>query len=132
MEVQGGVSFPTAARCAIGSRMDDTAKDGFIVVLCTVPSVEVGAQLGRILVEQQLAACVNILPGLRSIYRWQGAVHDDAEAQLVIKTRAAHWQELLTTLRAHHPYDEPEVIALPVVQGSPTYLQWLEAQTQRS
>ena len=122
--------FPAAARCAIGAVMDET-KDGFIVVLCTVPSVEVGADLGRILVGQQLAACVNIIPGLRSIYRWQGAIHDDAEAQLVIKTRAAHWSELSTTVRAHHPYEEPELIALPIVHGSPTYLQWLEAQTQR-
>lgn len=101
-----------------------------LVVLCTVPSADVGAQLGRGIVEEQLAACVNILPAVRSIYRWQGAVHDDAEAQLVIKTRAARFDALLAWIRRHHPYEEPEVIALPIVQGSPSYLAWIGAQTQ--
>ena len=102
----------------------------FLVVLCTVPSAEVGAQLGRRVVEEQLAACVNILPAVRSIYRWQGAVHDDAEAQLLIKTRASRFEALLELIRSHHPYAEPEVIALPIAQGSPSYLQWITEQTQ--
>lgn len=104
--------------------------ESFLVVLCTVPSAEVGAQLARGIVEEQLAACVNIIPAVRSIYRWQGAVHDDAEAQLVIKTRASRWDALLAWVRSHHSYEEPELIALPIAQGSPSYLDWMRAQTQ--
>jgi periplasmic divalent cation tolerance protein len=104
--------------------------ESFLVVLCTVPSAEVGAQLGRDMVEAQLAACVNIMPAVRSIYRWQDAVHDDSEAQLLIKTRASRFEALLAWIRSHHPYEEPEVIALPIAQGSPSYLAWITAQTQ--
>ena len=104
--------------------------DSSLVVLCTVPSAEVGAQLARGIVEAQLAACVNIIAAVRSIYRWQDAVQDDTEAQLIIKTRAARFEALLAWIRSHHPYEEPEVIALPIVQGSPSYLEWIGAQTQ--
>ena len=106
-----------------------TSTDSFLVVLCTTPSPEVGAELGRGLVEQKLAACVNIVPGLRSIYSWQGETKDDAECQLLIKTRRTRFEALAEYIREHHPYEEPEIIALPVVAGSATYLAWVAGQT---
>jgi periplasmic divalent cation tolerance protein len=104
---------------------DDTC----LVVLCTTPSAEVGAALARKLVEAKLAACVNIVPAIRSIYRWQGETKDDAESQLVIKTQSACYAALERLIRAHHPYDEPEIIALPITQGSASYLSWLRGET---
>lgn len=104
----------------------------FIVILCTAPTPDVGAELGRGLVEQRLAACVNVLPGVRSIYCWQGEIHDDPEVQLLIKTQASHFESVAQFIREHHPYDEPEVLALPIQHGSATYLAWLSAQTRSS
>lgn len=101
----------------------------YLVVLCTAPTEEAGAELGRGLVERQLAACVNIVPGVRSIYSWQGEVKDDAEVQLLIKTRSARFEALAAWIRDHHPYDEPEIIALPIAEGSASYLAWIAAQT---
>jgi periplasmic divalent cation tolerance protein len=111
------------------SVMADSA-DSYIVVLCTTPDAQVGAEIGRGLVERQLAACVNIVPGLRSIYSWQGEVKDDGETQLLIKTRRARFEAVAQWIRDHHPYSEPEIIALPIVAGSSTYLDWISAQTQ--
>jgi periplasmic divalent cation tolerance protein len=105
---------------------DDTP----LVVLCTTPSAEVGAALARKLVEAKLAACVNIIPAVRSIYRWQGETKDDAESQLLIKTRSARFAALEQLLRQQHPYSEPEIIALPIVQGSASYLSWLRDETE--
>ncbi|HTU58975.1 MAG TPA: divalent-cation tolerance protein CutA, partial [Polyangiales bacterium] len=84
----------------------------FVVVLCTTPKEDVSAQLARGLVEAELAACVNIVPAVRSIYRWQGATHDDAESMMVIKTQAARFEALAEWIRNHHPYSEPEIIML--------------------
>jgi periplasmic divalent cation tolerance protein len=110
--------------------MSTDPADEYLVVLCTVPDVNAGAELGRGLVEQRLAACVNIVPGLRSIYSWQGEIKDDAEAQLLIKTRLARFDALASFIRKHHPYEEPEIIALPISLGSDSYLAWVDAQTQ--
>jgi periplasmic divalent cation tolerance protein len=106
------------------------SSDNYIVVLCTAPDAQVGAEIGRGLVEQQLAACVNIVPGLRSIYSWQGEVKDDGEVQLLIKTRRARFEAVAQWIRANHPYTEPEIIALPIIAGSSTYLDWISAHTQ--
>jgi len=95
------------------------------VVLVTAPDAEVGARIGRALVEEGLAACANLLPGVRSIYRWQGAVHEGAEVLLILKTRAALAAALAARVRALHPYELPEVIALPVAGGSQPYLDWV-------
>jgi periplasmic divalent cation tolerance protein len=76
-------------------------------------------------VEAQLAACGSIVPGLTSVYRWQGAVHKDPELLLVIKTRAALLSALAARVKQLHPYDEPEVLALPAVGGSAGYLRWV-------
>ena len=103
--------------------------DSVLVVLCTTPTPEVGAELGRGLVEQKLAACVNVIPGLRSIYSWQGETKDDAECQLLIKTRRSRFEAVARWIRDHHPYSEPEILGLPVVTGSPSYLAWVAEQT---
>jgi periplasmic divalent cation tolerance protein len=100
-----------------------------LLVLCTAPNAEVAADLGRRLVENKLAACVNVIGGLRSFYFWDGAVQDDSEVQMFIKTRRARFDALRTWLAAEHPYDEPEVLAFEVADGSASYLDWLVAQT---
>ncbi len=103
----------------------------FIVVLITVPSSEVGERIAAALLEKKLAACVNILPGVTSIYTWKGAVQKDQELLLVVKTRADLFQaRLVPAVKAVHPYEVPEIIALPVLMGSPDYLDWIAAETQ--
>jgi periplasmic divalent cation tolerance protein len=104
--------------------------DAFVVVLVTVPNQDVAASLARTLVEEKLVACVNILPGIRSIYSWQGTICDEAELLCVLKTR----RELFPTVRervvALHPYQVPEVIALPLTLGHAPYLDWLHDETR--
>jgi periplasmic divalent cation tolerance protein len=95
------------------------------VVLCTFPDQEKARQIGTVLVERQLAACINILPGVESIYRWKGELNRDAEALALIKTTAGGYPALEEALVGLHPYDEPEVIALEVVAGSAGYLGWV-------
>ena len=99
-----------------------------IVVLSTCDSPESAAALARELVEQRLAACVNILPGARSIYRWQGKIEDASEWVLVIKTRRDLFARLRETIAKTHSYEVPEVIALPILDGSEPYLAWLDGQ----
>ena len=100
------------------------------VVLVTAPDAEAAARIGRALVEEGLAACANLVPGVRSIYRWQGAVHDDPEVLLILKTRAALSAALAERVRALHPYELPEVIALPVTGGSEPYLDWVRSASE--
>jgi len=99
------------------------------VVLVTAPDAEEGARIGRRLVEERLAACVNVVPGLRSLYLWEGRVEDDAEVLLVVKTRAERLDALALRVRDLHPYDVPEVVALPVVGGSAEYLAWVREES---
>jgi periplasmic divalent cation tolerance protein len=99
-----------------------------LLVLCTAPTAEVAAGLARALVEARLAACGNVLPGLRSIYRWQGRVEDQPEVLLLLKTTRASFPALRDELLRRHPYEVPEVLALPIEAGSAPYLEWLAAQ----
>ena len=101
-----------------------------LVVLVTAPSPEVAAALARTLVEERLAACGNVLSEVRSIYRWEGQVREDAEALLVLKTTRARLEALRDRVLALHPYDVPEVLALPVEAGSAAYLSWLASETR--
>ncbi|GFR49461.1 hypothetical protein Agub_g11521 [Astrephomene gubernaculifera] len=101
-----------------------------IVVYVTVPNAEVGRTLAAQLVESRLAACVNILPGVTSVYWWEGKVNSDPEMLLVVKSRSPLLPELTAFIKAHHPYQEPEVLALPVLGGSPSYLAWLVGSTR--
>lgn len=100
----------------------------FIVVYVTCPE-DHAAKLGGSLVEGRLAACVNIVPTVRSLYTWKGEVCDDAESLLVIKTRASLFELLREKVVDLHPYDVPEVIALPITAGHPSYLRWVEEST---
>jgi periplasmic divalent cation tolerance protein len=100
-----------------------------LVVLVTCPTPERAAEIARALVEERLAACGNVVPGLRSIYRWEGKVQDDAEALLVLKTTRARFEALRERVLALHPYEVPEVIALSVEAGSAPYLAWIAAET---
>ena len=97
-----------------------------IVVLSTCDSEEQASQIARGLVEKQLAACVNILPGVRSVYRWKGKVEESTEWMLVIKSRRDLFPSLRAELQKLHSYEVPEVIALPVIDGSEAYLAWLD------
>lgn len=96
-----------------------------LVVLCTFPDASKARQIGAALVERQVAACVNVVPGLRSIYRWQGQVEDDAEVLALIKTTRATYPRLEAAILELHPYDTPEVLALSVQQGAEAYLKWV-------
>jgi periplasmic divalent cation tolerance protein len=97
---------------------------GVVVVYVTAPLAE-APPLARALVEQRLAACVSVVPEVRSVYRWEGAVHEDTEALLLIKTTADGLPALLAGVRRLHTYSTPEIIALPVVAGDPAYLAWV-------
>lgn len=99
------------------------------VVLVTVPDVRVGRELGRQLVDEGLVACVNVVPGVRSIYRWQGKVEESDECLLVMKLRRAGVGPVRERVQALHPYDLPEVLALPVEDGSQPYLDWVVAES---
>jgi periplasmic divalent cation tolerance protein len=100
----------------------------FIVVLVTAGSSVEGERLARALVEERLAACVNRIAGVQSVYRWEDKVEQSAEELLVIKTRAERFAALEKRVRELHSYSVPEIIALPVVGGSESYLHWLGEQ----
>lgn len=95
----------------------------------TVPDHERAEAIARTLVSERLAACVQIVPGLRSIYRWEGDIHDDEEVLCLIKTRAESFAALAGRVRELHPYQVPEILAFEVADGSPAYLEWLAAET---
>jgi periplasmic divalent cation tolerance protein len=95
------------------------------IVLCTVPDEAVAKRIASVLVEERLAACANIVPGITSIYRWQGAVESTAELLLIIKTNAAVYPRLQDRIRALHPYELPEIIAVSPAAGLPDYFAWI-------
>lgn len=104
--------------------MEDTAQ----LVYCSCPRSEAQA-LAKTVVEQGLAACVNVLDAVQSIYRWQGELQQDEEALLLIKTRQSRLADLQAALLAAHPYELPEIIAVPIGAGHAPYLQWIQDQT---
>ncbi|MEM1083597.1 MAG: divalent-cation tolerance protein CutA [Verrucomicrobiota bacterium] len=103
-------------------------KNQILVVLCTFPDEEKARQIGAVLVERQVAACINLLPGLRSIYRWEGRIEEESEVLGVIKTTSEAYPALEAALLELHPYDTPEVLALPVEKGSAAYLKWVAGE----
>ena len=98
-----------------------------LVVLTTLPSPETAAEIARTLVEEQFAACVNLVPGIRSIYRWQGVVEDATETLAIIKTTRPGYEALAQRLVELHPYDTPEVLAVPLIGGHFDYIEWIAA-----
>lgn len=104
--------------------------DQAIVVLITAPSQEVARGIASTLLEQKLAACVNVLPGVRSYYTWKGEPQEDQEVLLFVKTRLALFENyLIPAVRAVHPYELPEIIAFTVQAGLEGYLKWIEEET---
>ena len=101
--------------------------DALRVVFVTAPDAEAGERIARTLVDERLAACVNIVPGVRSIYRWEGRIEEEAEVLLIAKTRADRCDALAGRVRQVHPYAVPEVLALPVAGGSEPYRAWVAA-----
>jgi periplasmic divalent cation tolerance protein len=101
-----------------------------IVILVTVGSEAEAEMIAKAVVEEQLAACVNILSPMRSVYRWEGKVTDDREWLLLIKTRAERFAAVETRVKALHSYQVPEVIALPIMAGTEEYLRWLREETE--
>ncbi|HEY5930375.1 MAG TPA: divalent-cation tolerance protein CutA [Burkholderiales bacterium] len=102
---------------------------GFIVVLTNLPDRESALKLANSIVEQRLAACVNVLSECTSVYRWQGRIEQASEVPVVIKTAAVSFARLEAAIRAVHPYELPEIISVPVVAGLAPYLDWIAAET---
>lgn len=100
-----------------------------LLCITTLPDADAAGKLAAALIEQRLAACVNILAPCRSVYRWQGKIHSDNEVPLLIKTSTERYSALEGYLRQHHPYELPELIALDIAQGLPAYLDWLTAES---
>lgn len=101
----------------------------YAVVMVTASGMDQAKEIARALVEEEMVACVNILGGMVSIYRWKGKVEEGQECLLIIKTRMTRVPEVITRVKSIHTYDVPEIIALPIIDGNPSYLQWIEEVT---
>jgi periplasmic divalent cation tolerance protein len=102
-----------------------------ILVITNVPDASVAKSISHQLIEKRLAACINQLPGIRSVYRWNGVIEEADEVCLLIKTRQSHYAELEMTIKTLHPYEIPEIIVLPIINGLPSYFQWIENETKK-
>ena len=100
-----------------------------IIVFSNCGSQEEARRVARALVDTRVCACVNIIPGIQSIYRWQGSIQEEAEWMLIIKTTRELFDRLSAELRKNHSYEIPEVIAIPIVEGNPDYLKWIDRET---
>ena len=100
-----------------------------IVVLSTCASEDEALRIAEELIRRRLAACVNLLPRVRSIYHWKGAVEEQEEILMIIKTARSQFERLRTELSQLHSYEVPEIIALPIVDGAPSYLEWIDRET---
>lgn len=101
----------------------------YIVVFITAPNEDEAVKIANALVSERLAGCVNIIKGVRSIYSWQGKIEDEPEVLMILKTRQSLFEPLLKRVKELHTYSVPEVIALPIVEGSEDYLKWLSEVT---
>lgn len=106
-----------------------TAPAETLLVLTNLPDADSARQVARQLVEQRLAACVNILPACTSVYRWNDAIESATEVPLLIKTTLARYPALQAALTELHPYELPEIIAVPLHEGLPAYLAWVDTET---
>ena len=103
-----------------------------LLVFTNLPERAAAERLADALIARRLAACINILAPCRSVYRWQGAVQHEEEHPVLIKTTRAAYAELEAQIRAHHPYELPEIVAVPIERGLPAYLDWVAAETAPS
>lgn len=97
------------------------------IIFCTVPQLDFAQKFARELVTQKLAACVNILPAMTSVYAWQGEIETAQEHLLIIKAQAKQYSAIENWLKSNHPYEVPEIVALPITQGLPDYLNWISS-----
>ncbi len=102
----------------------------YIVIYITTGSVNEAKKIGRALVEEKLVACSNIISPIRSIYSWQGKICDDKEALMVLKTRKKLFNQIVKRVEKLHSYDVPEIIAMPIIEGSSKYLSWINEETK--
>jgi periplasmic divalent cation tolerance protein len=105
-------------------------KDGFIVVHITTKDEAEARKLAGLLLEQRHAACVNIVPGVSTLYRWQGKMESGSESLMIVKTKSSHLRDIIALVQKSHSYQVPEVIALPINGGSADYLAWLEDELE--
>ena len=103
-----------------------------IMLLCTCPDRETAASLAHKILQDSLAACINILPGIESVYRWQGKVEQDTEVLMLIKSLSRAADELERIITQNHPYELPEIITVPIDAGSNDYLQWITNNVSNS
>jgi periplasmic divalent cation tolerance protein len=104
----------------------------YIVCVVTIDEIDKAASMARTILEQRLAACVNIVPQIRSIYTWKGEIHDEHEVLMLIKTRNELFDDLKEAVKNLHPYEVPEIIALNIEKGLPDYLNWIHETTKAS
>ncbi|MEQ1879979.1 MAG: divalent-cation tolerance protein CutA [Burkholderiales bacterium] len=114
----------------MGMGSEHSVVDEVVIVLTNLPSRESATKLAFALVESRQVACVNIVADIESIYRWQGKVEQTAEVQVAIKTLASAYRHVEATIRERHPYELPEIIAVPVVAGLDKYLQWVATESR--
>ena len=101
------------------------AKSEIIIVFVTVPGLREGSRISKAILTSRLAACVNVIPGVQSIYKWKGKIVQEKEAMLVLKTTRPRYRKLEQKIKQLHPYEVPEVIAIPLIFGSPQYIEWV-------
>ena len=111
---------------------DPPVSSEFVLVLVTVPDSEIAHRISNVLVGEKLAACVNIVPGIRSVYAWKGEICNEGELQCLIKTRRSLFAVVRGRVKDLHPYQVPEIVALPLVEGNAEYLEWLRDNTRES
>ena len=105
-----------------------SVRNQYIQVVTTTAARKDAERIARVLLEKRLAGCVQIVGPLRSLYRWKGAVETSGEWMCLIKSRASRYASLERAIRENHPYEVPEILALPVLRGSKAYLEWLDAE----
>ena len=102
----------------------------YIIIFCTIGTHDQAQKLAKPLVEKKLAACVNIIPGLTSIYKWKGELYNETECLMIIKTKKNLFEDIKTEILSLHPYDLPEIVSLPIDKGLPGYLDWIRNNTK--
>ncbi len=101
----------------------------YLAIFCTVPDRETGLKISETLVKERLAACSNLLPGILSVYSWQGEIQHESEELMIIKSTEKQYEAIEKRIKALHPYQTPEIIALQLVRGSDSYLKWINQET---
>jgi periplasmic divalent cation tolerance protein len=120
---------PACGEPGFGAEPEKKMSQEYVIVLTTLPADADGDAFGRTLVEERLAACVNLLPAMESFYRWEGQVERDAERQVIIKTQRDRVAALWDRIRELHPYETPEFVVLTISDGSEAYLRWIGEST---